>query len=82
MTLGQRGVAYIAPGVRLVGYIIIAQHPPYAVLVLAFILAGFGNGLEDAAWNAWIGNMQNANEVLGFLHGSCKILISEEWWRL
>ncbi|MCJ1414065.1 hypothetical protein MMC32_000390 [Xylographa parallela] len=70
MTLGQRGVAYIAPGVRLVGYIIIAQHPPYAVLVLAFILAGFGNGLEDAAWNAWIGNMQNANEVLGFLHGS------------
>ncbi|MCJ1318809.1 hypothetical protein MMC15_004140 [Xylographa vitiligo] len=70
MKLGQRGIGYIAPGVRLVGYVIVAQHPPYAVLVLAFILAGFGNGLEDAAWNAWIGNMQNANEVLGFLHGA------------
>jgi fucose permease len=32
------------------------------------MLAGFGNGLADAAWNAWIGNMVNPNEVLGFLH--------------
>ncbi|MCJ1282949.1 hypothetical protein MMC26_002275 [Xylographa opegraphella] len=70
MKLGQRGIGYIAPGVRLVGYIVVAQHPPYAVLVVAYILAGFGNGLEDAAWNAWIGNMQYANEVLGFLHGA------------
>jgi fucose permease len=37
--------------------------------VVSFIFAGFGNGLEDAAWNAWIGNMANANEVLGLLHG-------------
>jgi fucose permease len=37
---------------------------------LAFILTGFGNGLQDAAWNAFLGNMQNANEVLGFLHGA------------
>ena len=34
------------------------------------VLAGFGNGLADAAWNAWIGNMANATEVLGFLHAS------------
>ena len=47
----------------------IALHPPYPVLVVVFILAGFGNGLEDAAWNAWLGNMANSNEVLGFLHG-------------
>ncbi|MCJ1474729.1 hypothetical protein MMC13_003389 [Lambiella insularis] len=70
MVLGQLGIAYIAPGVRLVAYIVISQHPPFPVLVLVFILAGFGNGLEDAAWNAWIGNMQNANEVMGFLHGA------------
>jgi fucose permease len=36
--------------------------------VVVFILAGFGNGIGDAGWNAWIGNMANANEVLGFLH--------------
>ena len=59
---------------------------PYPVLVVIFILAGFGNGLGDSGWyakhrlmvttsfakrhcrNAWIGDMANANEVLGFLH--------------
>lgn len=34
----------------------------------AFVVAGFGNGLSDAGWNAYVGNMARANEVLGFLH--------------
>lgn len=68
LTFGQRGVAILAPGCHLVTYIINSVHPPYPVLVFAFILAGFGNGLLDAAWNAWLGGMANANEILGFLH--------------
>ncbi|KAJ5365002.1 Major facilitator superfamily domain general substrate transporter [Penicillium concentricum] len=68
-TLGQRGVAIIGPACHLIAYVINCVHPPYPVLVVAFIFAGLGNGLEDAAWNAWIGNMANANEVLGVLHG-------------
>lgn len=59
----------MAPVCHLIAYTVIALHPPYPVLVVVFMLAGFGNGLEDAAWNAWIGNMANANELLGFLHG-------------
>jgi fucose permease len=66
---GQRGVALIGPLCHLIAYIVIAVHPPYPVLVVVFAIAGFGNGLEDAAWNAWMGAMSNANEVLGFLHG-------------
>lgn len=66
---GQRGVASVGPACHLAAYIGIALHPPYPVLVVVFILAGFGNGIEDAGWNAWAGNMANANEVLGFLHG-------------
>ena len=69
MTFGQRGIAILGPGVRLIAYIVISQHPPYPVLVIFFILAAFGVGLEDGAWNAWLGNMENANETLGFLHG-------------
>ncbi|KUJ19598.1 MFS transporter-like protein [Mollisia scopiformis] len=65
--LGQRGVAIIGPACHLVSYIIIANHPPYPVLVVMFIFVGFGNGLIDAAWCAWIGNMANANEVQGVL---------------
>ncbi|KAI0444222.1 putative MFS transporter [Xylaria telfairii] len=67
--LGRRGVALIASWSHIVAYIIIAVHPPYPVLVLAFALAGFGNGVTDAGWNAFIGNLDRANELLGFLHG-------------
>lgn len=66
---GQRGVAAIMSISHLVAYIVIALHPPYPALVVVFMLAGFGNGLGDSGWNAWIGDMANANEVLGFLHG-------------
>lgn len=68
-TVGQRGVAVIGPAAHLVSYIIISLHPPYPALVVVFALAGFGNGILDAAWNAWIGNLANPNEILGFLHG-------------
>lgn len=69
VTLGQRGVALLAPGCHLVAFIANCLHPPYPVLVVAFIFAGFANGLEEAAWNAWLGNMANSNELLGILHG-------------
>ena len=65
---GQRGVGILAPICHLIPYIVIAVHPPYPVLIVIFSIAGFGNGLADAAWNAWLGNMANPNEVLGFLH--------------
>lgn len=69
MRMGQRGIAIICPTCHLVAYLAACLHPPFPVVVIFFMLSGFGNGLEDAAWNAWVGNMQNANEVLGFLHG-------------
>lgn len=69
MRFGQRGVSFLSPGAHLIGYIIIFCHPPYPVLVIACITSGFGNGLADAAWNAWLGGMPNSNELLGILHG-------------
>jgi fucose permease len=67
---GQRGVAIIGPLCRLLGYIPLALHPPYPALPVVLLLPGFGNGIEDSAWNAWVGNMQRQNELLGFLHGA------------
>lgn len=32
-------------------------------------VAGVGNGLLDAAWNAWIGTLDHTNQLLGLLHG-------------
>jgi len=68
--LGQRGVAILGPLCRLVGFVPMACHPPYASLPVVLLVTGFGNGIEDSAWNAWIGNMHQANELLGILHGA------------
>lgn len=65
---GQRGIAILCSGCHLVAYVLASLHPPYPVLVVVYMLAGFGNGIGDAAWNAWIGAMANANEVLGIMH--------------
>jgi len=40
------------------------------VLVIFFLVVGFGNGILDAAWCAWVGNMANANQVSGVLQAS------------
>lgn len=69
LKFGQRGVAFMCPVCHLIAYTVAAVHPPFPVLVIFYVLAGFGNGLEDAAWNAWVGVMANTNEVMGVLHG-------------
>ena len=66
---GQRGIALTCSTFRLTAYVIIALHPPFPVIVCVYTLLGFGHGLANAAWNAWIGAFANANEVLGVLHG-------------
>ncbi|KAJ5740852.1 hypothetical protein N7493_000724 [Penicillium malachiteum] len=66
---GRRGIAIIGPACHLLTFIIISIHPPFPVLVITYIFVGFGSGLQNAAWNVWIGNMANSNEVLGFFHG-------------
>ncbi|KAJ8058793.1 hypothetical protein OCU04_011781 [Sclerotinia nivalis] len=81
---GQRGVAIIAGLCHLISYIVLSLHPPYPVLVVMFIFVGMGNGLLDAAWCAWIGNMVSANQMQGFLQacyslgGTVAPLISAE----
>lgn len=66
---GQRGIAFLSPAFKIVAYVMIMLHPPYGVCVVAFLLSGFGNGLEDSAWNAWVGPMKNSNQILGLMHG-------------
>lgn len=69
MNFGQRGVAALSSSAHLLAYVVNSVHPPYPVLVVSFMFAGLGNGFADSAWNAWIANLANANELLGLLHG-------------
>ncbi len=66
---GRRGIALIGPSCKLLAYVVISTHPPYPVVVVILAAAGIGNGLLDAAWNAWIGTMDHPNQLLGLLHG-------------
>lgn len=71
LTVGQRGIAFLGPFCRLIGYVPMALHPrSFAILPIAMIFTGFGNGINDSAWNAWVGNLRNTNELLGLVHGS------------
>lgn len=67
---GQRGIAFGGPICRLIGYVPMALHPPFPVLPIALLFSGFGNGIEDSGYNAWVGNMHRANELLGLIHGA------------
>ncbi|KAH8433075.1 MFS transporter [Aspergillus melleus] len=67
MTFGQRGIALIGPLCHLLPFVVMAIHPPYPVMLVAYIIVGLGNGLVDAAWNSWTADMINANTLMGFL---------------
>jgi MFS family permease len=67
MSLGQRGIAIIGPLCHIIPFVIMAIHPPYPVMLVAYVIVGLGNGLIDAAWNSWTADMVNANTLMGFL---------------
>lgn len=67
MTFGQRGIAIIGPVCHILPFVVMAIHPPYPVMLVAYIIVGLGNGLVDAAWNARTADMINANTLMGLL---------------
>ncbi|KAM0566893.1 hypothetical protein ACHAP6_005540 [Verticillium nonalfalfae] len=68
MKYGQRGVAVMAPLCHIITYAVVATHPPFPVIVVIYAISGFGNGLTDACYCAWVGDMDKANQVQGFMH--------------
>lgn len=67
---GQRGIAILGPLCHLLSHIMLVVHPPFAVVPIAMAVTSLGHGLPDASWNAWVGDLPNDNELLGFLHAS------------
>lgn len=68
LRFGRRGLAVFASTCRLVAYIALVCHPPWAVIVVFLVFSGWGNGLLDAGWNAWAGDLNAPNELLGLIH--------------
>lgn len=64
MRFGQLGAAVIGPSCKIICYAVTCAKPPYPVLPVIFAFSGFGTGLLDGAFNAWVGNMEHANEYV------------------
>lgn len=67
--VGRRGIAFISAICHFLTFSIVALHPRYPIVVVSFALSGFGTGLADSGWNAWISSLPRSNELLGMLHG-------------
>ena len=68
--LGQRGIAVIGPLLHTLAALGIAAHPPFPIVLVAFVVNAMGIGLVDGSWCAWAGGLERANVVSGLLHGS------------
>lgn len=67
--LGLGGVVWMGCICTTLCFLVVSFHPPYAVFLASFMFNGLGIGALDAALNAWIGNLKDANQLLGILHG-------------
>ncbi|KAH7385858.1 major facilitator superfamily domain-containing protein [Pyrenochaeta sp. MPI-SDFR-AT-0127] len=71
--LGQLGIAIIGPIFLIIATVLIAAHPAFGFVLVAFGIQGLGTGLLDGSWCAWAGSMEKANTKSGLLHGSYSI---------
>ncbi|KAM0717267.1 hypothetical protein Q7P37_007119 [Cladosporium fusiforme] len=68
--LGRAKCLMLAELVMMAGYIIIVCTPPYPVVVVAYLLLGFGAAVNLALNNVFCANLANSTVLLGMAHGS------------
>lgn len=73
LRFGRRGISIIGPICLIFFAATGASCPPFHLFMVAVAVGGFGGGLMDGSWNAWIGSMDNANTLTGLLHGSFSV---------
>ena len=66
---GRRLIAILAAALRLIPSVVVATHPPFAVVMAVMLLSGLGTAMVDSTWNVYIGTMEHAHQLLGLLHG-------------
>lgn len=65
------GFGVVAPfgaGLQIIAYALICWGGPYPLFVFAFVLIGWGLGLQDAQVNSLVARMKNANTKMFLMH--------------
>ncbi|KAE8318361.1 MFS general substrate transporter [Aspergillus transmontanensis] len=68
--IGQYKSYALSMGLVTVSYIAIVCHPPFAVVVAAFLLLGFGMAMSIAMNNVFCANLHNSTTALGCFSGA------------
>lgn len=68
--LGRARTLVLSEAFMITGYAIIAASPPFGVVVVAYMILGFGNAMNLALNNVFCANLANSTVILGAAHGS------------
>ena len=53
---------------HLIGFAMQSSGGPYGLYAAAFVLAGYGSGLQDAQLNGWVAGLPNASLKMSIIH--------------
>lgn len=67
--IGRGGLSILGVFLQLLNFAISGLNPPLYVITICFMVGGFGSGLVNGSWNAWIGAFREAHGILGVLQG-------------
>ena len=67
--LGRARTQMLSSALMLLGYTVVATHPPFALVAISFAILGFGIALMLSMNNSFFVNLVNGTFLLGILHG-------------
>ncbi|KAK6826182.1 hypothetical protein PG987_013676 [Apiospora arundinis] len=62
---GRRGIAVFGPLMHIAQAAIVALHPPFPVVFLAWVVGSLGHGTVDGSVCAWAGDLESASAASG-----------------
>ena len=70
LRLGRRAIALFSPLLRLAAAALLATGAPFHMTLPMYCLLGFGVGLADGSWCAWVTGPPYASVCQGMMHGA------------
>ncbi|KAK8006048.1 MFS general substrate transporter [Apiospora marii] len=67
---GRRGIAVVGPSLHVAMAAVVALHPPFPVVLSAWVVGSLGHGVVDGSVCAWAGDLESASAASGMLHGA------------
>ncbi|KAK8086075.1 MFS transporter [Apiospora phragmitis] len=67
---GRRSIAVFGPFMHVAMAAVVALHPPFPIVLTAWVVGSLGHGVVDGSVCAWAGDLESASAASGMLHGA------------